>query len=118
MDSVTKQIKELMDIYKDEVDYVLMEAAQESAEEAAYWVSQNSPKKSGKYSHGWRTKHLKKKSVVYNATHPGLTMLLEYGHAKSNGAGRVAGQPHIKPAEEKGNEKFVETVLNGLDHLL
>ena len=120
MESVAEQVKELMKEYKDEIDELLTEAAYEAAEDAAYWVSQTSPKKTGVYNRGWTVKRLKKKAVVYNADAPGLTHLLEYGHESVNQFGhhgRVNGIPHIKPAEVKGSEEFVKTVIEGLEKL-
>jgi hypothetical protein len=34
---------------------------------------------------------------------------LEHGHAK-RGGGRVAAKPHIASAEQRGNEKLVQTI--------
>lgn len=120
MEDLTKQVKDLMDDFKEEINELLTEAAHEAAEETAKTLNQTSPKKTGAYSRGWTVKRYKKKAVAYNAAAPGLTHLLEYGHVSVNQTGkhgRVPGKPHIKPAEVKGAEKFVKTVEDGLDKL-
>lgn len=79
-----------------------------------------SPKRTKKYAKGWTKKTIKKfgetnSHIIYNKNKPGLTHLLEYGHAK-RGGGRVEGIPHIRPVEEQVIEEFaseVEKVIKG-----
>lgn len=68
------------------------------------------------YATGWKTSVLKDKKkhytgvVVHNSTDYSLTWLLEYGHVSKNQYGgpykRVEGIPHIKPTQDKANQKF------------
>lgn len=69
----------------------------------------------GKYRKGWRMETdisaLGKKTVtIYNKTDYQLTHLLEKSHLTRDGTTRTTPKPHIKPAEEKYTEKFVEGV--------
>lgn len=114
---VSEQMKELLEFYKDELEEIGREAAHEAAEVAASHAGAHSPKRTGEYKQGWRAKHLKTKSIAYDAEKPGLTMLLEYGHAK-RGGGRVVARPHIKDAEQKGEEKMMEVMQEGLKKLI
>ena len=108
---ISKALKE----YTREVSEELEKAKQEVAKEGVKELKKTSPKKTGDYRKGWRTKKQGTAQIVYNATKPQLTHLLEKGHAK-RGGGRVPGQPHIAPVEEKVIEEFekrVEKVIRG-----
>ena len=98
------------EIMKDLDDY--METTDEAVDQAVKTVSKNtkamltgsSPHRYGGYSKGWSVKKEVDKAnkhvvTIHNRKKPGLTHLLEKGHAKRNG-GRVSGRPHIAPAEE------------------
>lgn len=64
----------------------------------------------GKYRKGWKTKIEKTRisvdAVVYNAT-PGLTHLLENGHALANG-GRSRAFPHIAPVNDEAQTEVID----------
>lgn len=63
-------------------------------------LQQKSRKKTGKYAKGWDEKTINDTDIViYNKKKPGLTHLLEKGHAK-RGGGRVSEFTHIAPIEE------------------
>ena len=77
-----------------------------------------SPVRYGGYQKGWATKKTSEKSgqvsiTVYNRKKPGLTHLLEKGHAK-RGGGRVSGKPHIAPAEEYAASELEASIKRGL----
>ena len=83
-------------------------------------LRQTSPKgKTGKYARGWQYE-LKMNSRIgggtlniYNAM-PGLTHLLEHGHAIRNGTGRsygsVPARPHIEAANEYAQEQMMKNL--------
>ncbi len=50
--------------------------------------------------------------TIHNRT-PGLTHLLEDGHAKQNG-GRVEGRKHIAPVEKKAIQSFEDKLRQKL----
>lgn len=116
-DSIAEQVKEILEEYSDEVEELLQYGVDEAAADAQVRLKTTSPKKSGNYKSGWQIKRLKKKAVVYNANAPGLTQLLEYGHVKKPGTGRVPGTPHIKPAEEQAERYFIDIIIEGLEDI-
>ena len=110
-DAIAKELSE----YSQDVTDALKEECTNTAEETVRTLRATSPRRpgGGKYARGWRQKAVyESKSdirvTVYNTVYM-LTHLLENGHAKVNG-GRVAGIPHIEPAESEAATKLEEQV--------
>lgn len=94
---------ELTSYAKDSSD-TMRSVIDEVTNEAVETLKVTSPKRRGKYAKGWTSKatidtNTALTKTIYNRT-PGLTHLLEDGHAKQNG-GRVEGHKHIGPVEIK-----------------
>ena len=111
IDELAAVIAEMVQETVDEDERVLCERVQEAAKATKSQLKSSSPKKTGKYASGWTTTvddddigHMA--VTVHNRKKPGLTHLLEKGHAKFiHGyptGGRVAAHPHIEPAYEAG----------------
>lgn len=110
---LTIQIKEVLDEYSAELRDAVKEACEGVAKDTAKRLRDTSPKKTGDYAKGWSARKNKDADwTVYNRTDPGLTHLLEKGHAVKprpthpGKKDRVNGIPHIKPAEEWANEEL------------
>jgi hypothetical protein len=115
IDTLAAEIAKHLETYTTEVEQGVEKAKRKVARTAVEQLKATSPKKTGKYATGWRTKKVNSAVVIYNATRGSLTHLLEKGHAKKNG-GRVAAIPHIRPAEQKAIKEFiseVEKVIKG-----
>lgn len=97
--------------YSDEISEITKQSVKTAASVCIDEIRRKSPVKTGAYKRGWRSKIAYEsptdiRIVVYNKTSYALTHLLEHGHATKNG-GRVAGIPHIAPAE-KAAEKTLD----------
>lgn len=107
MIDIASEIAKALREYTDDVIEDIDEAAKGIAKEGAKRLKQSSPKKSGDYAKGWRSKAVGKKHIVHNKTNYQLTHLLEKGHATRNG-GRVEGREHIRPVEEIMIKDYIE----------
>ncbi|MDR1014737.1 MAG: HK97 gp10 family phage protein [Coriobacteriales bacterium] len=88
----------------------LDDAANRAALECASEVSAASPRRTGRYAGSWTYEKSDRGNghvaTVYNRNRPQLTHLLEHGHMKRGGTGRVPGVPHIAPAADRCAEEF------------
>lgn len=117
-DQLAATVSEILSEYAEDCSEVLEESVKKATKDAANELkSAGTFGGSGKYRKGWKSKvektRLGVEGVTYNAAMPGLTHLLENGHAKQNG-GRAPAFPHIAPA----NEKAQEEVLSELERKL
>lgn len=117
MDTIL-DINKILNDYSKDIQESIVAEAQEVAKKAQNELKATSPKRTGKYSRGWRVNTTKSRyeieCIVYN-TNPGLTMLLERTHAKRGGGSvtpKSAG--HIQRVEEasiKEYETEVEKII-------
>lgn len=108
VEALAGEVMKLMEEYTADVSGEMKTEAKAVAKEAVKELKQTSPEgggsKKGHYKEGWASKVESENAVsigirIYNRKKPGLTHLLEKGHAK-RGGGRVEGKPHISTAEE------------------
>ncbi|EJR67526.1 HK97 gp10 family phage protein [Bacillus toyonensis] len=109
IDDLSNEIARELQRYTNVIEEDMESAKEVVAKNLVDELRQKSPKKTGKYSKGWRKKKDGNAVIVHNALKPQLTHLLEKGHAKASG-GRVPAQVHIAPAEEHAINDFVERV--------
>ncbi len=116
--SVSAQMAEILDDYSKEVQEVSRRSVNSTAKETAQRLKNTSARRTGEYAQGWTSKKVDEDtSVTYNRTMPGLTHLLENGHAivnKKGQYGRVSGDHKIKDAEEWGATELVNKIERGL----
>lgn len=91
----------------------IKEAVRKTSEEAVKELRSTSPRRTGEYAASWtsdpanRPKAEQYSEIVYSeAPHYRLTHLLEKGHRKRGGNGRVEAIPHIGPVEEGLGDKI------------
>lgn len=115
--SISIQMKQILDEFDDKVNKVLNEAAIETADEAADKLRNTPPRRTGEYANGWTVKKLSQGEAVVHNTHYQLTHLLENGHVirnKKGTYGRVPGKKHIKPVETWANKEFQRKIERGI----
>lgn len=101
-----------------------MEEAGKAAGKAAVWeLKQTSPKKTGEYAKGWKTKTTKTRltaeTVIYQGLKPDLAHLLEFGHPSVTGGrivGRTEAHPHIKQAEANAAARYEQELVRRIEH--
>lgn len=107
--NLANEISKALQEYNTEIEKGIDEAGIKVAKNTVKNLKKTSPKETESYSKGWRVTDIKGKKVIHNKTNYQLTHLLENGHAKVGG-GRVSAKVHIRPAEEKAINEYVEEV--------
>ena len=104
--------------YSEIANTAMKKAVRKTATSVKKEISANAPVKSGRYKKSWMAKKTKENShtlemTVHSKDRYQLAHLLEKGHVKRNG-GRVAGRPHIAPAEENGADMLESLIQKEL----
>lgn len=110
IDALADAVARELAAYSQEATDNLKKKIRSVAKEAVEELKATSPKDSGTYASTWMSKDVYESKTdirvrVYNKDNYQLTHLLEDGHAKVSG-GRVAGKPHIGPAEDNAAKKL------------
>ena len=118
VDAMADEIMKGLTEYADLADTSMKKAVRKTAKSVKDEISANAPKRTGAYSKSWTAKKTKENShslemTVHSKNRYQLAHLLEKGHAK-RGGGRVAGKPHISPAEESGVQLFEKLIEEAL----
>lgn len=120
---IGKEIANILDDYSDKAARVIEQAEKAAADLAVKELRANAPRDTGrtKYQSSFaKKKEGSGKSTAYTvySKKPGLTHLLENGHAIVNQYGtygRTNGIKHWTPAEQEGIEKFEHETIRGLE---
>ena len=109
-DAIMEELEKYSKLATDD----LKAAVKETAASVRKDIQAGAPVDTGKYKKSWSVKNMHEDSqsihlVVHSRNRYQLAHLLEHGHVK-RGGGRVPAQPHIASAEERGNEKLVDTI--------
>ena len=118
IDNLAKTIMEGLQEYADVASEDVKTAVRKAGKNVKTEISANAPKRTGAYAKSWAVKTQKETAnslevVVHSKNRYQIAHLLEHGHAK-RGGGRVAGIPHITPAEEKAVKQLEEDIVKKL----
>lgn len=119
IDNLADEIMKGLTEYADLADTEMKKSVRKTATSVRKEISSNAPKKTGAYAKSWTAKKTKENShslemTVHSKNRYQLAHLLEKGHAK-RGGGRVAGKPHIAPAEENGVHMLENLIKEALE---
>lgn len=114
IDEMDSAIMDELEKYAELASDDLKAAVKETAASVRKDIQAGAPVDTGKYKKSWSVKNVREDSesielVVHSRNRYQIAHLLEHGHAK-RGGGRVAAKPHIASAEQRGNEKLVQTI--------
>lgn len=115
VDGIAEAVVQELKQYSQDITDQLKKDVQQVAKECRDEIKANSPELTGDYKKGWRTttNYESQEDIrvtVHNKTDYQLTHLLENGHLKRDGTGRVEGKPHIEPAEKNAADKLIKKV--------
>ena len=118
IDNLAKTIMEGLQEYADVASEDVKTAVRKAGKNVKAEISANAPKRTGAYAKRLAVKTEKETAnslevVVHSKNRYQIAHLLEHGHAK-RGGGRVAGIPHIAPAEEKAVKQLEENIMKKL----
>ena len=118
IDNLAKTIMEGLQEYADVASADVKTAVRKAGKNVKAEISATAPKRTGAYAKSWAVKTEKETAhslevVVHSKNRYQIAHLLEHGHAK-RGGGRVAGIPHIAPAEEKAVKQLEEDIVKKL----
>ena len=118
IDNMAAEIMKGLTEYADLANESMKKAVKKTATSVRKEISSNAPKDTGAYAKSWAVKKTKENShslemTVHSKNRYQLSHLLEHGHAK-RGGGRVAGKPHIAPAEQNGEELLENLIRKAL----
>lgn len=114
VDTMASAIMEGLTDYADLATEDMKEEVKKTGASLRKEIQRNAPKDSGAYTKSWTVKKTEESAntltlTVHSKNRYQLTHLLEHGHAKRDG-GRVAGKPHIAPAEQKAVKQLAENI--------
>lgn len=114
IDQLSTEIVKGLQEYVDLSTQNMKKAVRKTANLVKKEISANAPERTGKYAKSWATKKTEEVNhrlviTVYSKKFYRLTHLLENGHVL-RGGGRTRAEPHIKPAENHGEENLLDLI--------
>lgn len=117
LDGFADAVEKIIGDYADGVYATESKVVTYSTNQALRQVKSNSGAFGGEYAGGWMKQvtrtNVSAEGVVYNVR-PGLPHLLEKGHVKRGGHGRVSGKPHALPVQTTVNKVLMEKLKEEL----
>lgn len=120
-DELSIQIRHAIEQYSADVRKEIADGMKTVASNALTRVKAGSPKRTGRYSRGWKITETNEAGMIgfeihQNSRQARLTHLLEDGHRTRNKRGWVKAQPHIRAVEQSAGQeaqKVIEKAVKG-----
>lgn len=123
-DRLGEEIDKILSKYGEEIEDNINAIRKQVAQKGARAIANEARAKfggTGEYAKGWTVTESKKphytSAIIHNKKVPGLTHLLEFGHALIIGGrnvGKVDGREHIGPVEEELINQYINEVVTKL----
>ena len=121
-DSLMSQMTAILNEIRDGAEEAAATGIKKVSKTTPAKLKERSPRKTGEFAGGWRVKRVSNKHIiVYNAKQPGLTHLLEKGHAivnKKGRFGRVEGTHFMEKVDDEEQQVFYDAVMDALNREL
>jgi len=123
IDDLASAVMKELENYEAQATAATKRAVEKTAEECRQDISNNATVfKGSKYAGSWRKKlsyySAKENRYTIYSTKYQLTHLLEYGHEKwlwgTYSGSRVDARPHIRPAEERAEQRLISEIKRTL----
>ncbi len=115
IEDLANELSRQLALYANAVEEDIDKAAKNVSKQGKNKLHQTSPEGArGDYAKGWSIKKKGSNYILYNATDPQLTHLLENGHVTRDG-GRTQAQPHIEPVEKRMIKDFEKEVIKAVE---
>ena len=107
----------ILNDYAESVEETVADTIKTTAKKAVKELKGSTVGNARKYQKGFTSKieqtRYSTEAVIYNGKAPGLTHLLEKGHAKRNG-GRTRAFPHIAPVNDEVQKELPDALERNL----
>lgn len=117
VDDLSEVLREELEEYSSEVEEKVRKTVKSVANDTKKLIVQGSPKRTKRYSKGWKVSMSKKTeqpaAVIHNKDRYFLTHLLENPHRK-RGGGTVRPKKHIEPAVQQAEKLLVSRLEQNL----
>lgn len=116
IENLDSEISKILRMYVGDLAEEVKEITEEVAKTMLEEIRAAAPKRTGRYRRAMTLTTLEETTLSYEkvwhvkSPHYRLTHLLEYGHAKRGGKGRVRAYPHIGKAANKAKEEYLKKI--------
>lgn len=116
IENLGREISKMLRMYVGDLAEEVKEITEEVSKTMLEEIRAAAPKRTGRYRRAMALATLEEMKLSYKKLwyvkkpHYRLTHLLEYGHVKRGGKGRVRAYPHIGKAANKAKEEYIKRI--------